>query len=62
MFAKGVRDLEVYKAAFDVQQQIFKACLSGLHPKVLHVAISSFRGTVLHMSELRPVSRPQEPN
>ena len=24
MFAKGVRDLEVYKVAFDVQQQIFK--------------------------------------
>jgi four helix bundle protein len=24
MFAKGVKDLEVYKAAFDVQQQIFK--------------------------------------
>ena len=28
MFAKGVRDLEVYKAAFDVQQKIFKVTKS----------------------------------
>ena len=28
MFAKGVRDLEVYQTAFDVQQQIFKVTRS----------------------------------
>ena len=29
-------------------------CLSGLDPRVLYVAISSFRGTGLHTSEPRP--------
>jgi len=31
MFAKNVRDLEVYKLAFEIQQEIFK--LTKLFPK-----------------------------